>query len=476
MIFHYQFLFQSRRIKLKGVNTSIPYNEAAEVSSQKSQKYFCLKINDDINPKIGGCNMASNREPQVFIFLSDLLGKKIVDKTGKLIGHVYDITAEFVEPYPLVTGLTLSSTQKKKPLFLSWKNVIDLEKNVTVVANSASELTVLNLQASELLLRDDLLDKQIVDTDGAKVRRVNDLQFLETKNGLHLVHVDVGFRGLIRRVGLDRTMDVLSEGLFDYILSDQLISWKLVQPLLSPDRLRLNIAQNKLSQIHPADLADILEDLDIKQRNAVFQSLDVETAAETLEETDPKIQVSLINNLNSEEASDIIEEMSLPDAADLLGDLPSAKAEGILNEMEQDIAEDVKELLAHPEREAGGMMTTSYLSFPPHITAGEAMVVLRREAEDVDMVYYIYITDDEERLLGVITLRDLILADAGTKLEEIMDERVISLKLDDKDDTIAEHFAKYALTAIPVVDENDRMQGTIIFKNLLDVVAPHLGK
>jgi magnesium transporter len=168
--------------------------------------------------------------------------------------------------------------------------------------------------------------------------------------------------------------------------------------------------------------------------------------------------------------------MSLSEAADLLGDLPKAKAEGILNEMEQDIADDVKELLAHPEREAGGMMTTSYLSFLPQITVGEAMEVLRREAADVDMVYYIYITDDQEHLLGVITLRDLILADSGTRLEEIMDERVISLHLDDKDDTIAEHFAKYALTAIPVVDENDRMQGTIIFKNLLDVVASYLGK
>jgi magnesium transporter len=420
--------------------------------------------------------MAVNREPQVFLFLSDMLGKKIIEETGKVIGHVYDITAEFVEPYPLITGLTLGSAQKKKPLFLSWKNVIDLDENITVAVDSTSKLDVLNMRPSELLLRDDLLDKQIVDTDGAKIRRVNDLQFLETQNRLHLVHVDVGLRGLIRRVGLAKVMDVLFQGLFDYQLSDQLISWKLVQPLLSPDRLRLNITQNRLSQIHPADLADILEDLDIKQRNAVFQSLDVETAAEALEETDPKIQVSLINDLNSEEASDIIEEMSLSEAADLLGDLPKAKAEGILNEMEQDIAEDVKELLAHPEREAGGMMTTSYLSFRPQTTVGEAMDVLRSEAADVDMVYYVYITDDQESLLGVITLRDLILADSGTKLEEIMDERVISLKLDDKDDTIAEHFAKYALTAIPVVDENDRMQGTIIFKNLLDVVAPHLGK
>jgi magnesium transporter len=184
----------------------------------------------------------------------------------------------------------------------------------------------------------------------------------------------------------------------------------------------------------------------------------------------------LINDLNTAQATDIIEEMSLSEAADLLGDLPKAKAEGILKEMEKEIADDVKELLTHPEREAGGMMTTSYLSFRPSTTVGEALEKFRQEAEDVDLVYYVYVTDEEDLLLGVINLRDLILADSDKKLEEIMDDRVISVKLDDKDDTIAEHFAKYAVTAIPVVDKKERMQGTILFKNLLDVVAPHLGK
>lgn len=420
--------------------------------------------------------MAINHEPQVFLFLSKILGKNIIGTTGDKLGHVYDLTAEFVEPYPIVTGIIFSSAQKKNPLFLPWKNVVDLDQDVSVSIKEISELSSLNLRQGELLLKDALLDKQIVDTDGAKIRRVNDLQFLKTRHGLHLVHVDVGFRGLIRRVGLTRTVDALSQALFDYKLSNQFISWKLVQPLLSPDLLRLNIAQNRLSQIHPADLADILEELDIRQRTAVFQSLDVETAAETLEETDPKIQVSLINDLNSEKASDIIEEMSLSEAADLIGDLPKAKAEGILKEMEKDIADDVKELLTHPEREAGGMMTTSYLSFRPSTTVGDALEEFRKEAADVDLVYYVYVTDEEERLLGVISLRDLILADVACKLIDIMDDRVISVKLDDKDDTIAEQFAKYAVTAIPVVDDNEKMHGTIIFKNLLEVVAPQLGK
>jgi CBS domain-containing protein/sporulation protein YlmC with PRC-barrel domain len=420
--------------------------------------------------------MVINHEPQVFLFLSRILGKKIVGAEGKALGRVYDLIAEFVEPYPAVTGLVFSPTFKKRFLILPWKYVTDLDEAVSVAINAVSELSALGLRQGELLLREDLLDKQVVDTDGAKIRRVNDLQFLKTSHGLHLVHVDVGFRGLIRRVGLIKPFDAILQGLFDYKLPNQLISWKFVQPLHSPDLLRLNITQNKLGQIHPADLADILEDLNIRQREAVFKALDVETAAEALEETDPKIQVSLINDLNTAEASDIIEEMSLSEATDLLGDLPKAKAEGILKEMEKEIADDVKELLTHPEREAGGMMTTSYLSFRPSTTVREALEKFRQEAEDIDLVYYVYVTDEEDLLLGVISLRDLILADSDTRLEEIMDDRVISVKLDDKDDTIAEHFAKYAVTAIPVVDENDRMQGTILFKNLLDVVAPHLGK
>jgi magnesium transporter len=420
--------------------------------------------------------MAINPEPQVFLFLSKILGRNIVGATGETLGRVYDLTAEFVEPYPIVTGIIFSSAQKKNPVVLPWKDVVDMDQTISVSVASIQDLSALHLREGEVLLKDALLDKQVVDTDGAKIRRVNDLQFLKTRHGLHLVHVDVGFRGLIRRIGLTKVFDAILQGLFDYKLPNHLISWKFTQPLSSPDLLQLNIAQSRLGQIHPADLADILEELDIKQRSAVFQALDVETAAEALEETDPKIQVSLINDLNSEKASDIIEEMSLSEAVDLIGDLPKAKAEGILKEMEKDIADDVKELMAHPEQEAGGMMTTSYLSFRPQTTIREALEEFRREAADVDLVYYVYVTDEEEHLLGVISLRDLILADADQKLGDIMDERVVSVKLDDKQDTIAEQFAKYAVTAIPVVDDKEKMHGTIIFKNLLEIVAPELGK
>jgi magnesium transporter len=426
-------------------------------------------------PRLEAPMVAVNSEPRVFLFLSHILRKKVINAEGRQLGLVVDVAAEFLEPYPVVTGFILKAVRRQK-VFLPCKDISSFDEDAYTTNIAASNLQKYKPNSGELLLNSALMDKQVVDTNGARIRRINDLQFLQAHQGLYLVHVDVGFRGLMRRVGLTKTMDKILQMLFDYTLPDQLISWKFVQPLSSPDLLRLNIAQSRLGQIHPADLADILEDLNIHQRTAVFQALDKETAAETLEETDPKIQVSLITDLNSAQASDIIEEMSLSEATDLLADLPKAKAEGILKEMERDIAEDVKELLAHPEKEAGGMMTTSFLSFQPNVIVRQAMETIRREGEDVDSLYYVYITDEEERLLGVVTLRDLLLASPEATLADIMDKRIISVKLDDNEKTIADHFAKYGVTAIPVVDDEERLQGAIMFKNLLEIVAPDLGK
>jgi magnesium transporter len=419
--------------------------------------------------------MVTNSEPQVFLFLSQILGKKIIDREGRLMGKVLDLLANLeTEPYPVVTHVLMKWKDGESPYLLTWHKFTEGEHEIVADSVSRKDFREPVLREGEILLKESLMDKQIVDTDGAKIRRVNDLQFLRAHGSLHLVHVDVGFRGLMRRVGLEKSTDVLLHRLLDYSLTDQFISWKFVQPLSSHDLLRLKITQNRLAQLHPADLADIIEDLDIHKRTAVFQSLDVEMAAETLEETDPKIQVSLIRDMEVSEASDIIEEMSLSEAADLLGDLPKEKAEDILMEMERDIAEDVKELLAHPEGTAGGLMTTSFLCFTPSTTAVEALERIRKEAEDMDFIYYLYVVDDEEHLLGMLSLRELLVAPSETLLHDLMDTRVVSVFLEEDKDKIAEHFTKYGIMAIPVVDETNRIKGVIIFKNLLEVVAPQL--
>ncbi|MCX5822661.1 MAG: CBS domain-containing protein [Deltaproteobacteria bacterium] len=421
-------------------------------------------------------NMVVGHEPQVFLFLSERLGKKIVDSEGRLIGRVLDLTGNIGGMYPPVADILVRLEKDRRMVMLSWQGIAAVNGTLTAQPLLPEDFREPAPRSGELLLKETLLDKQVVDTDGAKIRRVNDLQFLQAKKILYLVHVDVGFHGLLRRVGLMRPIGFLLRKLFDYAMADQLIAWKFVQPLSSPDLLRLTIAQNRLAQLHPADLADIIEDLDIHQRSAVFRSLDVETAAETLEETDPKIQVSLIEGLSTANASDIIEEMSLSEAADLLGDLTKERAEGILKEMEKDAADDMKELLAHPEENAGGLMTTSFLSFGPAVTAGESMEKIRLEAEDMDLIYYLYVLDGEEHILGVLTLRDLLVAPPATVLSGLMDTRVISVNIEEKKDRIADDFAKYGIMAMPVVDDESRLKGVILFKNLLEVVAPKLGR
>ncbi|MFA4916308.1 MAG: CBS domain-containing protein [Syntrophales bacterium] len=420
--------------------------------------------------------MARNHEPKIFLFLSQILGKRIFDSKGRSLGKIVDLVANLTEPYPYVTDILLAPRSGRKQMFLPWQRITDVNNKTVAYPVTPDDFREPVLRENEALLKDALLDKQVVDTNGAKVLRVNDLHFLKTLNNLLLVHVDVGFRGLMRRVGLERPLDLFLRWFFDYTLSDQLISWKFIQTLASPDLLRLKVTQNRLARLHPADLADIIEELDIYKRTAVFQSLDVETAAETLEETSSEIQVSLIEDMEPAEASDIIEEMSLSEAADLLGDLPQDRAEDILKEMEDEFAEDVRELLVHHEGKAGGLMTTSFLRFAPSATVGEAMDCIRREAEDMDLIYYIYVVDEEEKLSGVIGLRELLTAPSKTSLGELMHTRVVSVNLDEKKGQIADHFAKYGLLAIPVVDEMNRIKGVIIFKNLLEVVAPQLGQ
>ena len=420
--------------------------------------------------------MDVNKESQVFIFLSELLGRKVIDSEGRPLGKILDLTGNIGEIYPPVTEILLRCAADGKIVLFPWRRLVEVDGKLVAHPLKPGDFRAPDLRPGEVLLKDTLLDKQVVDTDGAKIRRVNDLQFLKSQKNLYLVHVDVGFHGLLRRVGLERPFNFLFRVLFDYTLTDHLITWKFVQPVSSPDLLQLTIAQNRLAQLHPADLADIIEDLDIHQRAAVFRSLDVETAAETLEETDPKIQVSLIEDLDTANASDIIEEMSLSEATDLLGDLSKEKAEGILKEMEKDVAEDVIELLAHPEEKAGGLMTTSFLSFPPERTAGEAMETIRREAEDMDLIYYLYIVDPEDHILGVLSLRELIVAAPEKALSELMDTRVVAVNIEEHKGSIADDFAKYGILAMPVVDDDNRLEGVILFKNLLEVVLPKLGR
>jgi Mg/Co/Ni transporter MgtE len=279
----------------------------------------------------------------------------------------------------------------------------------------------------------------------------------------------------MRRVGWEKLVDQTLRWFFSYVLPNQFISWKYVQLLSGSDLLHLSVSQKKLSHLHPADLADIIEDLTGRERSAIFYALDAETAAEALEEIDPKIQKALIETISVEKASDIVEEMSPSDAADLLADLPEERAEEILEGMEQEKAEDLRELLVHSDETAGGLMTTAYLSLPPRVTVETAIVRLKAEAPNLDIMDYIFIVDEEEILQGVVSIRDLLTAHSTQTLAEIQPGRVVSVNPDEDQNEVVKAFAKYGFRALPVVDEGGHLKGVIGFRSVLDVLAPEAG-
>ena len=408
-----------------------------------------------------------------FYFFSDFLNRKVYLSSGKKAGKVVDLITERGDPYQMILGIVIQSKGKK--FFLSWEKMLHIEPQIALSEENLLDLTNFLASKDAVLLRDEVMDKQIVDTYGAKVVRVNDLHFLKVESRLRLVHVDVGFRGLMRRVGWERSTDRVLEWLFSYKLPNQFISWKYVQLLSGSDLLHLSVSQKKLSHLHPADLADIIEDLSGRERSAIFHVLDPETAAETLEEIDPKIQKALIETIPVEKASDIVEEMSPSDAVDLLADLPEERAEEIIEGMEQEKAEDMRELLVHHEETAGGLMTTAYLSLTSEITVETAIAKLKAEASNLDIMDYIYIVDQEEFLQGVVSIRDLLTAQSHQPLSEIQLPRVVSVNLDEDQKEVVEAFAKYGFRALPVVDEENHLKGVISFRNVLDVLAPEAG-
>ncbi len=411
-----------------------------------------------------------------FYFLSELLGRRLLNSEGRYLGRVEDVVAEKIETYPVVAGLVIRRGFREPKVFLPWTGVAGIEPDLTYSPASATLVDAPAAGGAFVYLCEEILDKQIVDTFGAKVVRVNDLQFLRHGTQLRLVHVDVGFRGLMRRVGWEKWLCAAIRWLFAYDMPDRFIGWKYVQLLSAPAPLHLSVSQKKLSELHPAELADILEDLRGLERSAIFHALDTETAADALEKIgDPKVQKALINAVSVEKASDIIEEMSPNEAADLLADLPQETADEILGEMNAETAEDLRELLVHPEETAGGIMTISLLGLSPDMTVKTAMRRLKEEAANLDVLYYVYLIDQDSVLSGVVSMRDLLSALPQQRLSEIQTSRLITVNLQAKQDDVVDLFIKYGFRAIPVVDDQNRLKGAVRLRSVLEILSPSQG-
>ncbi len=404
------------------------------------------------------------------LFFSEILGRVVVDAEGKPIGRLADLKVRMGELFPRVTTIIVKTRPKRKLAALGWGEVDSLGDHlVTLKAGAETRLAAVEVGNEEILLREDLLDKQVVDTFGAKIERVNDVHLFVLNQDLRTVHVDFGPRGILRRMGWLKMVDRVTGWLFAYTFPEKMISWKYVQPLASDPKknLKLNVTLRKLQELHPSDIADIIEDLDRANRNSVFKSLDLETAAETLQEVDPKLQLSLIETTPEEKLSDIFEEMEPDEATDLLADLPEEKKQKIIRTMEKPYRQTVEDLLKYEEGTAGSIMTKDFIALRREDTIGAAIEAFKASTHPLETVSYLYITDEECRLLGVITLRHLLLNNCEESLGTLMNPHVIKVSADDDLETVADIFTKYKFIELPVVDPENVLQGIITLQDIV---------
>ncbi len=405
------------------------------------------------------------------VYVSEILKKQVLDPTGEESGRLDDFIITIGELFPRVSGLLVN---RKGGLYrVPWEDVSIFNKKIVSTNLSFETIPAFEPGRGEMLACRELLDKQIVDINGAKVVRVNDLKLGEVKGKLCLIAADVGASGLLRRLGLKKQWEN-AVNLLGLKYSTSLISWNYLQPLQPQlGKLALTVSRKQMGTLHPADIAEIISEVSQKDRRAIVESLDIETAAETIHELEPSVQADIITHMDEEQAADILEAMPPDEAADLVADLSEDKAHGILKRMEAEEAEDVQELLEHEEDTAGGLMTTEYLSFPPDMTISESLVEYRLAAPDVESAsaYVIYVLDSEERLLGEVHLKDLVLSSQDRKLEDIMHTDIKTASPDDDEREVAEKISKYNLLALPVVEE-DRMLGIVTVDDVVDLLLP----
>lgn len=410
-------------------------------------------------------------EEKVFVYFSELLGRPVVDDRGDRVGRLADLKVRLGESFPRMSSF-LVRTDGKVLQALEWSEVADFtDRRIALRPGAREKLHPPAVKSEEILLKEELLDKQVVDTHGAKIERVNDIHLLVLNRDLRLVHVDIGRRGILRRLGLLKPIDALTNWLFEYRMAENLISWKFIQPLASdPNKkdLKLNVTTRRLHDLHPSELADILEDLDRQTQARIFKSLDLETAADTLQEVDPKLQVFLLAAASLDKASDLLEEMDPDEAADLLSELPDETQRKLIQTMDQPEREVVEELLKFKEGTAGSLMTTDFISVHEDQTVGDAVQAFRESSHPLESAAYIYVTDAGERLVGVITLRHLILMDRETPVKSLMNAHLVKVETEDDAETVADLFGKYKFLMIPVVDKDSVMEGVITFQDIIE--------
>jgi CBS domain-containing protein/sporulation protein YlmC with PRC-barrel domain len=409
------------------------------------------------------------------MFFSQFLGKNVVDKNGRVLGKLKDFSIRpgesFLEVSGVVYGEGLLSEVLGHDVIVGMADVDSIDHciNLKVVME---DIPPGRLSENEMLITDTILDKQIVDIDDLKVVRVNDVLLAWIKGSLCLVGVDVGFNGIMRRLGLlwvPQRLNILK-------FPEHIISWSYIDPLNAALRkVHLKIPRKNVNDLHPADIADIIEELDNKGRFTIFRSLDEETAAETLEEVEPDVRSNMLRQMSAKDVADIMDNMNPDDAADILITMPKERASEVLKQLSaisKDHASDIQDLMTYRENSAGGMMNTEFIFVHPDQMVSDAFAKLRSQGQDIDMIYYIYVLNEKEHLVGVFSLRDLLLADPGKQVKDIMLTEVISVLPTSSREEVANVLSRYDLLALPVVNNDNVMLGIVTFDDALEYTLP----
>lgn len=409
------------------------------------------------------------------LFLSEILKKPVLDPRGDELGKVKDLAIIRGEPLPKVDFLIIEN--RKKAYKLPWSGLNIFSKRIMASTLTRDALKEYDFGKEEdLLAARDLLDKQIVDANGVKVVRANDIKLEGYDSDAIVVAVDVGVRGILRRLGFERKGEAVLRFLKVH-LPYNLISWNYIQPLQPKlSTIALTVPGQMVSELHPADLADLISQVSHEEGAQFIQNLDVETAADAMAELETDVQTAMITDMDPARAADIIEEMPPDEAADVISALPAEKAKEILEQVEAEEAEDIQELLGHEPDTAGGLMTNEFIAYKSETSVGDAMAQFRKDAPEIEAVYYIYVLDSEEKLVGAISLKELLLSDPLLTLSEVMETHLKTVGPEEDEMRVAAAISKYNLVALPVVDAEGSLLGIVTVDDIVDIILPPQAK
>ena len=406
-------------------------------------------------------------------YLSGIIGKEAFGADGDAIGIIKDLLVNTMpsgqnDPdQQLVIGVSLKI--KKEIRIYSFNNfrVVKAREILNVTCTGLKELRSEEIE-NGLLLVENILDKQIVDLNGRKLVRVNDVRLATLPAGTFAIAVDIGIEGLLRRIGIASFIKSILN-IFNINIPAKFILWDDVQAIDNSNlNIRLSKSYAKLHTLHPSDIADILEDMGKKSSMSVFSALDEEKAADVLEELETQTQIHIIENLPVNKAADVLEKMPADEAADIIDELEDEKAEILLKEMDSESSQEVRDLLEYDDDLVGSIMTTDFLSFSATMTVAEVLVELRAKKPESAELYNMFVIEDNEELIGSFNLRDLVVAEPNISVSQIMKAEPVCLFDDQKTRAVAELVSKYNLLAVPVVDRKNLLQGMVVVDDVVE--------